>query len=114
MLRSTQIRQLALQLLFLFDAHGAIDEAMASQAAAGGSDDLDGRRRAIDAAKGAWENRIVSDVWVERLAPQWLVPGLAPLTSTFDRAGYLAAVRRAIEYVHAGDCFQASDIAAHQ
>ncbi len=41
-----------------------------------------------------------------RLAPQWPVPGLAPLTSTFDRDGYLAAVRRAVEYVHAGDCFQ--------
>jgi len=26
--------------------------------------------------------------------------------SNFDRAGYLAAVRRAIEYIHAGDCFQ--------
>jgi para-aminobenzoate synthetase component 1 len=26
--------------------------------------------------------------------------------SNFDRAGYLAAARRAIEYVHAGDCFQ--------
>src|SRR5207244_6904951 len=40
------------------------------------------------------------------LAPQWPVPGLAGLTSSFDRDGYLATVRRAIEYVHAGDCFQ--------
>jgi para-aminobenzoate synthetase component 1 len=32
-----------------------------------------------------------------------LLPGLA---SNFDRPGYLAAVRRAVEYVHAGDCFQ--------
>ncbi len=43
---------------------------------------------------------------VERLAPQWPVPELAPLTSNFDRETYLATVRRAIEYVHAGDCFQ--------
>jgi len=71
MLRSTEVRQLALQLLFLFDAQGAIDEAMASQAAVGGSDDLEARRRAINAAKAAWENRTVSDPWVERLAPQW-------------------------------------------
>jgi para-aminobenzoate synthetase component 1 len=28
------------------------------------------------------------------------------VTSTFDRGGYLGAVSRAIEYVHAGDCFQ--------
>jgi para-aminobenzoate synthetase component 1 len=28
------------------------------------------------------------------------------VSTTFDRDGYLAAVRRAVEYVHAGDCFQ--------
>ena len=71
MLRQTKVRQLALQLLFLFDAHGAADDAMAAQAAAGGSDDIEMRRRAIEIAKGAWENRQISDIWVERLAPQW-------------------------------------------
>jgi para-aminobenzoate synthetase component 1 len=30
-------------------------------------------------------------------------PGLA---SNFDREGYLEAARRAVEYIHAGDCFQ--------
>ncbi len=40
------------------------------------------------------------------LCPQYRLPLLPRLTSNFDRAGYLAAVRRAIEYVHAGDCFQ--------
>jgi para-aminobenzoate synthetase component 1 len=34
------------------------------------------------------------------------VPGLSGVTSNFDRPGYLATARRAIEYVHAGDCFQ--------
>jgi para-aminobenzoate synthetase component 1 len=34
------------------------------------------------------------------------VPGLPGLLSNFDRAGYLATIRRAIEYIHAGDCFQ--------
>jgi para-aminobenzoate synthetase component 1 len=28
------------------------------------------------------------------------------VTSNFDRAGYEAVLRRAIEYIHAGDCFQ--------
>jgi para-aminobenzoate synthetase component I len=32
--------------------------------------------------------------------------GRPGVTSNFDRAGYLEAVRRAVEYVHAGDCFQ--------
>src|SRR5207245_7092109 len=31
---------------------------------------------------------------------------LQGLTSNFDRAGYIQAVRRAIDYIHAGDCFQ--------
>jgi len=34
------------------------------------------------------------------------LPGHPGVTSNFSRAGYEAAVRRAIEYVHAGDCFQ--------
>jgi para-aminobenzoate synthetase component 1 len=34
------------------------------------------------------------------------VPGLPGITSSFSRDGYLAAVRRVVEYVHAGDCFQ--------
>jgi para-aminobenzoate synthetase component I len=34
------------------------------------------------------------------------VPGHDLLKSNFDRQTYLAAVRRAIDYVHAGDCFQ--------
>jgi para-aminobenzoate synthetase component 1 len=38
--------------------------------------------------------------------PGFMVPGRRSLVSNFDRAGYLAAVRRAVEYIHAGDCFQ--------
>jgi para-aminobenzoate synthetase component 1 len=41
-----------------------------------------------------------------RLCRQYPLPILPLLTSNFDREGYLAVVRRAIEYVHAGDCFQ--------
>lgn len=32
--------------------------------------------------------------------------GVANVSSNFDRTGYLAAIRRAIEYIHAGDCYQ--------
>ena len=38
--------------------------------------------------------------------PCYPVPGLEPVTSNFRKADYLETVRRAIEYVHAGDCFQ--------
>jgi para-aminobenzoate synthetase component 1 len=40
------------------------------------------------------------------LAPQHPLPDFPGVTSNFDRAGYEAAVRRAVEYIHAGDCFQ--------
>jgi para-aminobenzoate synthetase component 1 len=43
---------------------------------------------------------------LERLARQWPVPGVKGLTSNFNRREYLAAVRRAIDYIYAGDCFQ--------
>jgi para-aminobenzoate synthetase component 1 len=34
------------------------------------------------------------------------VPGVDGLLSSFDRPGYLDTIGRAIEYIHAGDCFQ--------
>lgn len=44
----------------------------------------------------------------ERVEPalSYLLPGRPGVVSNFNRAGYLQAVRRVIEYVHAGDCFQ--------
>jgi para-aminobenzoate synthetase component 1 len=39
-------------------------------------------------------------------APHWKAHGYDRLTSNFQREGYLATVRRAVEYIHAGDCFQ--------
>ncbi len=43
---------------------------------------------------------------LDELAPQHAVPGPTGLTSNFSAEGYLAAIRRAIEYIHAGDIFQ--------
>jgi para-aminobenzoate synthetase component 1 len=40
------------------------------------------------------------------LASHWSIPGLPGVTSNFNRGSYLATAARAIEYVHAGDCFQ--------
>ncbi|MBA4191215.1 MAG: aminodeoxychorismate synthase, component I [Planctomycetaceae bacterium] len=40
------------------------------------------------------------------LSPQFPLPGFPGVTSNFDRAGYEAAVRRVVEYIHAGDAFQ--------
>ena len=38
--------------------------------------------------------------------PQYPLPGQPDVTSNFSREGYIAAVRQAVEYVHAGDVFQ--------
>jgi para-aminobenzoate synthetase component 1 len=43
---------------------------------------------------------------LDALSRSYSLPHLPGVHSTFDRPGYLAAVRRAIEYIHAGDCFQ--------
>jgi para-aminobenzoate synthetase component 1 len=40
------------------------------------------------------------------LCEQYPLPNFPGVTSNFSRVGYEAAVRRAVEYVHAGDCFQ--------
>ena len=42
------------------------------------------------------------------LAPQYEVPGPAGLTSDFCREDYLRAVERVVDYIHAGDVFQAN------
>ena len=71
MSRKSQIRQLALQLLFLFDAHGAADRELALQAAQETGEDPASRERAIEMATAAWNARETIDPWIERLAPQW-------------------------------------------
>ena len=41
-----------------------------------------------------------------RIETPQFATGRPGITSNFDRPAYLEAVRRAVEYVHAGDCFQ--------
>ncbi len=43
-----------------------------------------------------------------RLAPQFPAPGLGELTSNFSREAYLRAVEQVIEFIFAGDIFQAN------
>ena len=64
-------RELAMQVLFLWDTHGGRDETAATQVVADASPDEELRRAAMAAAAAAWDNRETADRWVERLAPQW-------------------------------------------
>lgn len=46
------------------------------------------------------------NIAASELAPQFDVEGAAGLVSNFSRDGYLKAVQRVIDYIHAGDAFQ--------
>jgi para-aminobenzoate synthetase component 1 len=63
-------------------------------------------RHWLEAKPQAVASPIGAKLAQNKLCPQYQVAGRPGLTSSFDRAGYLTAARRAIEYIHAGDCFQ--------
>jgi len=69
-------------------------------------------RRRLEEVQGYLSNRhdtlttTMALISAKQLAPQFPLLGREGVTSNFDRAGYLAAVWRAVEYIHAGDCFQ--------
>jgi len=71
MLNRRKIRELAMQILFLWDTQQERNEDLAHTVAPTPEEDPVTRRQAIDMAEGAWEQRPTIDQWVERLAPQW-------------------------------------------
>lgn len=64
-------RELAMQVLFLWDANRDANQDLARQAVHDGSEDPTVRIRALEMADGAWAMREATDVRMERLAPQW-------------------------------------------
>jgi N utilization substance protein B len=67
-----RVRELAMQVLFLWDTNGESDPLLAAQVASDDqnvSDEL--RRDALRLATDAWAARESSDSWIGRLAPQW-------------------------------------------
>ncbi len=58
---------------------------------------------AADAKIPPYRVRAAFEVDPGRLSP---LAGLPGVSSNFDQIGYIKAVRRAVEYIHAGDCFQ--------
>jgi transcription antitermination protein NusB len=67
-----KIRELAMQVLFLWDTNGDSDPLLAAQVAGDDADVTDETRRdALRLANDAWAARESSDSWIARLAPQW-------------------------------------------
>jgi N utilization substance protein B len=71
MTKRRKVRELAMQILFVWDTQGSAERALAEQIVADGSDDLEIRKSALDMAAGVWEQRAGIDARVERIAPQW-------------------------------------------
>src|SRR4051812_22791927 len=72
MASASRARELAMQVLFLWDSIGEADPLQAAQVQ--GEDrhiDDETRRRGLQIANEAWTTRDVADQWIERLAPQW-------------------------------------------
>jgi N utilization substance protein B len=71
MLKRRKIRELAMQILFLWDTQNERNEELARGVGAEPEEDPETRRPAMEMAAGTWEQRESIDRWVERLAPQW-------------------------------------------
>jgi N utilization substance protein B len=71
MLNRRKIRELAMQILFLWDTQQERTPESADRVAADATQDHEIRRQAIEMADGAWNQRQTIDPWIERLAPQW-------------------------------------------
>ena len=65
-------RELAMQVLFLWDMHGSSDPLLAAQVAGDDANlDDETRREGLRMAGEAWNARETIEAWIERLAPQW-------------------------------------------
>ena len=71
MLKKRKTRELAMQVLFVWDTNAASDADLARQVVSDGTSDEEIRRTALEWATSAWEQREITDVRIERLAPQW-------------------------------------------
>ena len=77
-----------MQVLYLWDAQGSNDPVLAATAMEGvpGADDA-ARQIALEMAAGAWSQREATDLWVERLAPQWPPRRQPPVDRNILRLG---------------------------
>lgn len=66
-----KIRELAMQVLFLWDANANLDLALGWEATQVAEQDEILRMRSLQMAEGTWSQRETIDIWVERIAPQW-------------------------------------------
>jgi N utilization substance protein B len=66
-----QTRELALQVLFLWDSNNNRSDELALQVVKDHAGDDQIAREAMDLAAKTWDARETIDPWIERLAPKW-------------------------------------------
>jgi N utilization substance protein B len=86
-IRRSRARELAMQVLFLWDSHGQQDPAMAQQVVRDARTESRIERAALAMASGAWEQHEVADRWIERVAPQWPIARQSPVDRNILRLG---------------------------
>jgi N utilization substance protein B len=69
--KKRKTRELAMQVLFVWDSNGVNDADLGRQIVTDGTPDDEVRTTAVQWAGGAWEQREIADQRIERLAPQW-------------------------------------------
>jgi transcription antitermination protein NusB len=83
-----QVREMAMQVLFLWDSHGNKDELAARQYVMEAAPrEPEGQQSAMETAAAAWELRGAADRWVEKVAPQWPVHRQPPVDRSILRLG---------------------------
>jgi transcription antitermination protein NusB len=78
-IRRSRARELAMQILFLWDSHGQQDLEMAQHILADAKTEGRIERTALAMASAAWEQRETTDRWIERIAPQWPIARQTPV-----------------------------------
>ena len=71
MLKKRKTRELAMQVLYLWDSHALREVEPAQQIINEGTSDPAVRSAAMEMADKTWEQHETIDKWLERLAPQW-------------------------------------------
>src|SRR5712691_11767203 len=69
MLKRRKIRELAMQILFLWDTQQERNDELAGRVVGEAEIDDETRRQALEMADGTWKAREAIDAWIERLAP---------------------------------------------
>jgi N utilization substance protein B len=71
MLKKRKTRELAMQIMFLWDSAAQRDNDTAREYASNNTEDPDIRAAALQMAESAWDQRQAIDQRVEKIAPQW-------------------------------------------